>query len=307
MPALGRLMAVAHRQTIPEPLDICLARIFGISAASAKDVAGGGGEVPLAAISLLAEGVSGDMQQQRPWVMFAEPVHLSLQRDSFSLDWPLSQRISHEEAQGLINDLNRHFHEDGLQFVIGGSGRWYLLLHAPPEIHTCLPEVAAGRLIDDYKLQGAGAPRWQRILNEIQMLLFVHPVNQQREERGEPPINSLWLHSVGRLPVVGAGADRPLLGDAPLVRGLNLLRQAKSYPSCTELEAIKSEECLVYADSELAVRQWSESALRALQLRKIENLTLMLGHDGVTQHFEIWPRDLWKFWRKPRPWKEDFA
>jgi hypothetical protein len=33
---------------------------------------------------------------------------------------------------------------------------------------------------------------WLKLLNEIQMFLYQHPVNQQRELRGQPVINSLW-------------------------------------------------------------------------------------------------------------------
>ncbi len=34
---------------------------------------------------------------------------------------------------------------------------------------------------------------WRRLLNEIQMTLFEHPVNQQRETAGLLPVNAVWF------------------------------------------------------------------------------------------------------------------
>ena len=36
------------------------------------------------------------------------------------------------------------------------------------------------------------------LLNEAQMVLHAHPVNEAREARGEPAVNSLWLWGAGR-------------------------------------------------------------------------------------------------------------
>ena len=46
--------------------------------------------------------------------------------------------------------------------------------------------------------QGDDAPHFRSLLNELQMLLFEHPVNQAREARGELPVNSLWLWGGGQ-------------------------------------------------------------------------------------------------------------
>jgi len=41
--------------------------------------------------------------------------------------------------------------------------------------------------------KGVEALHWHQLFNEIQMLLFSHPVNEAREVRGELPVNSVWL------------------------------------------------------------------------------------------------------------------
>ncbi|MDO8208372.1 MAG: hypothetical protein Q7T38_11245, partial [Gallionella sp.] len=38
---------------------------------------------------------------------------------------------------------------------------------------------------------------WHQIFNEIQMLLFAHPLNEAREARGEATINSVWFWGNG--------------------------------------------------------------------------------------------------------------
>jgi len=41
--------------------------------------------------------------------------------------------------------------------------------------------------------QGTDAMRCQAILNQVQMLLHEHPVNQMREVVEQVPVNSIWL------------------------------------------------------------------------------------------------------------------
>jgi hypothetical protein len=47
----------------------------------------------------------------------------------------------------------------------------------------------------------AQASRLRRLQNEMQMLLYTHPVNDARLQRGAVPINSFWLSGTGALPV----------------------------------------------------------------------------------------------------------
>jgi hypothetical protein len=47
--------------------------------------------------------------------------------------------------------------------------------------------------LSDWWPQEDSLREWRRLLNEIQMVWHDHPVNLARAERGEMPINSLWL------------------------------------------------------------------------------------------------------------------
>jgi hypothetical protein len=41
---------------------------------------------------------------------------------------------------------------------------------------------------------------WRHAINEAQMVLHAHPVNQARQAAGQPVVNSLWPWGGGRLP-----------------------------------------------------------------------------------------------------------
>jgi glycosyltransferase involved in cell wall biosynthesis len=68
------------------------------------------------------------------------------------------------------------------------------------------------------------AKRWRKLQNEIQMLWHIDPVNEEREQRGMPSINSLWISGIGKLSDVQAPQavqqSQQLYGPHPLLAGL---------------------------------------------------------------------------------------
>ncbi len=126
--------------------------------------------------------------------LFATPVHLVLQRDSFSMAEPLV--LTAAEHESLLATLNLHFKEDSLQFFEHAS-TWFLRLKYDPEISTVAPQTLVNRDIQAYLPSGAGAAKWAQLTNEIQMLLFEHPVNITRENQKQFTVNSVWFHDLG--------------------------------------------------------------------------------------------------------------
>jgi hypothetical protein len=60
-----------------------------------------------------------------------------------------------------------------------------------------------------------------KLQNEVQMAWFEHPLNEAREARGLPAINSIWLHAQGTLRTVTSPFAR-VMSDAAATRGLAL-------------------------------------------------------------------------------------
>ncbi len=145
----------------------------------------------------LAWQQAGNQAGSHFW-LYAAPVHLVLQRDSFSLAAPAPLPLEIEEIDALTSALNQHFGADKLQFF-WHENLWFLRLEQNPNITTHAPQAALNKDISAYLPTGAGAIKWASFSNEIQMLLFEHPVNQAREAKRLPAINSIWCYGLGQI------------------------------------------------------------------------------------------------------------
>jgi len=130
--------------------------------------------------------------------LYAAPVHLVLQRDSFSLAAPAPLLLESDEIDALTAALNKHFGADKIQFF-WHENLWFLRLEQNPNITTHAPEAAFNKDISAFLPTGEGAMQWAKLTNEIQMLLFEHPVNLAREAKRLPAINSLWCYGLGQI------------------------------------------------------------------------------------------------------------
>lgn len=293
--ALARLLSKANVRQLDLPLEAVICIQHGLAAKP---------DYPIAAIAANADDLAvGDAYWLR-----ADPVHLLLQRDSFSLSEPVPLLVGHEHAQLIIASLNQHFNQHGMTFCIGNSGAWYLRLSQIPEIQTTLPSVAMDRNIYQFMPQGAAASVWVSCLNEIQMLLHDHPVNIERESRHQATINSVWLSGGGFMPQSlqsESGIDL-FVANSPLYHGLakwsGLPIQPEEQPLPKKLRHINSH---LHARMELPGQHLSDDISfnglwEALRARKIEQLTLNLGCYEKTLVATIRPVDTYKFWRSSK-------
>ncbi len=243
----------------------------------------------------------------------ADPVHVRLQREQVVL-LP-NVVVSAEEATLFCASLNEHFNNQGIQFFAPHPGRWYVRLDALPEIITVPLSQAAGRNIHGNLPKGADEKRWHQLFNEIQMLLFAHPVNEAREARGEVPVNSVWFWGEG-FEVAAASQSASASSDEVLVE---MLASAASIPFLDWQPAWRNEaddELLVFTGLRSALQQGDLSGWRsalqdfetgyaqplwqALRSGKITQLKLdVLGGDGIQKLF-LTRADAWAFWRGRR-------
>jgi hypothetical protein len=145
----------------------------------------------------LAWQQAGKQADSAYW-LYAAPVHLVLQRDTFSLAAPAPLVLELDEIEMLTAALNQHFASDGLAFFWHGD-TWFLRLDNHPNIATHAPEAALNKDVAAYLPTGEGATKWASFINELQMLLFEHPVNLAREAKKLPAINSVWCYGGGQL------------------------------------------------------------------------------------------------------------
>jgi hypothetical protein len=307
VPALMRLVARGRRTALDAGMEAWLCQEFKVERQH---------DWPVAPLLLAADGKDpGDAY----WLL-CDPVHLSPQRGQLLLTCDSSSMPNADEAHALSATLNAHFAQDGLTFHSPHPARWYLRLEHPPSMVTRdLPEVI-GRDINQYLPGGNDGLHWHQVLNEIQMLLHTHPVNQAREARGAPEINSLWIWGGGVSPLVPGGdftavwsddtlaralavkSNTPhhaLPADALIVLGKMAAKTAKPLVVLPQLQAAANAGDTDQWQAELRhlERDWFAPLYAALRARRLSALTLVVP--GVDR-YDITFHDSWKFWRRSR-------
>src|SRR2546421_7892030 len=166
---------------------------------------------PVAPYTLLADGGAPGPHY---W-MRADPVHLRVGRDSLGLADSAAFEVSRAESEALVDALSRHFGPTML-FQPLRPARWYVRLEKAPDVQTTPAAAARGAAIDEKLPSGPDAMRFHALMNEAQMLLHEHPVNVERERRGEPALNSIWFWGGGGIRAAeGRAFSAGVAGDPP--------------------------------------------------------------------------------------------
>ncbi|AXF13960.1 regulator [Paraburkholderia caledonica] len=245
-PALDRLVARAtlvervigedFQRTLPH--ERWIARQFGaLSSASTAStgVAGATGtpsggrasgaaaadEAPLAPYMLRADGGEpGDAT----WAC-VQPVHVRIAHDHLVLIDPASLDLSGDEASALLEVARPLIQELGVRIEAPKPARWYLSGDDFGTLAGASPLRASGRNIEIWlpheAHSGERSRAWMKLQNEVQMAWFEHPVNEAREARGLPAVNSIWFHAQGAARPVRSPFSR-VFSDAAATRGLAL-------------------------------------------------------------------------------------
>ena len=326
LPSLERLLARASRSRFgnQHDKDACLTRLFGID---------NGEPPPTAALSWLADnhdasatstdtGSDAFTGSPHPCWLRADPVHLRPDRDRLLLFDASQLQITAAETQALAETLGEFFAEDGITLHTPQPQRWYLRLPNPPTLQTSALERVSGRDILPYMPAGDDGPYWRQRLNEVQMLLYQHPVNERREQRGQATINSLWFWGNGALPVAPTARYTQVFSDDPIAQGLarlsatccdshlpspNSLSDGSAMPggaSLLQYSAVHSAQTLGDAAAwQDALQQLQltllDPLMTALEQRHIDTLTL-LAANGL--QYRASRRTLGRWWRRSRPY-----
>jgi len=158
-----------------------------------------GPQVPLAAIETLKYQAVNPKDDWASLVL----VHLHATRDHLILLDPKILVITAEEEKLLRLSVQEVLDTFLLNQVIPTGTSWLFCTNEFSNLQTSSVELTNGRNIDVWMPKDTGktgvARKWRQMQNEIQMIWHNHPVNLARSERGELPINSVWLQGVGSL------------------------------------------------------------------------------------------------------------
>jgi hypothetical protein len=315
LPALQRLLARGRRHGGGGPADTESAEAW-LCQRFAVDKQG---DWPAAPYCLLADGG----EPGKHYWLRADPVHLKLEGGRLVLAGGGVFSISQQEAESLADSLNAHFSGDGLVFYPLRPDRWYLRVERVPALETTALSEAAGSSIDALLPRGTDAPAWRARLNEMQMLLHGHAVNDARENAGALPINSVWLWGGGSIAnTVTAPCNTVWSGD-PFAAGLAMAARlaARALPADaaelmragagTGVNLILLDRLRApaqYGDAhgwreglQQLERDWFAPLLEALRQERIGMLSLHAPGPAGGLSVEVTRGDLRRFWRRVKP------
>jgi hypothetical protein len=152
-------------------------------------------------------------------ILCADPISLGFTRDALLVHGPQSLSLAQTEVDALLHALNTEFIDLGT-FHAASPERWYLDTTKASAIFHPLSDVV-GRPVALFAPEGEQAREWNRIANEIQVVMHAHPVNQARVAQGLQEANALWFwgQDSGQALSRQLPAERFISTD-PLVRGL---------------------------------------------------------------------------------------
>jgi hypothetical protein len=257
--------------------------------------------------------LSGFLDNIKPGAWRIDPIVLRVALDHLVLGAADEAVLTKHEADALCHCVGPLFFEQGGLLIQGTPNRWYWEDAGPLKLNTPSLEAARGRNIEAYNPSGADARQWRRLLNELQMTWFAHEVNAEREQRGELPINGVWISGPVSTPNTrpfdayrgntdGIAAALAIACAKPLYAEP---RQGLEEPNNAQRQAYLSEDLLGARQTEdlsLWLKQFAllstelEPALQQARARKAKIEIVLAGESNLVEL--AWePRRPWHFFR----------
>lgn len=266
--ALLGLLAPARRQTHEEdtlsPLcEELKAQALGISAPD--------GLLPWA--TLQARQLQLPEPPERHGWAWLTLCHWQVNSDHVRMADPADCDISTDESQQVIDSMRAFMQEDGITLHGLHQGNW--LASGVPflGLPTASLARASGGAVDHWLPRQAQAQVLRRLQNEMQMLLYNHPVNDGRAARGLLPINSFWVSGTGSLPT-----DFRPLTTTDLFEELQEARRSDNAAAWTQ-----------------AWQTLDNGPIKTLleQARSGQPVSLTLCGENAAQTYDLQPQGLW--------------
>jgi hypothetical protein len=189
---------------------------------------------------------------------------------------PVALALTEDESRALLAAMQPYFETDGITLHYAAPGRWL----AEGEVFRSLPTASLdrvlGRNVDAWLPPAANARDLRRLQNEMQMLLYTHPLNDLRAARRQLPVNSIWISGTGALPAKFGEALTPTLSQRE--------REQVSVPRSLA-EAVFADDWAAYGQAWAALDAGELARLLARQ-QAGETVRLTLCGERSAQTFE---------------------
>ncbi len=207
---LARLQATqrlgSDEHSLNAPHELSLAACRGWAAAQGAVLADSA--LPFAAAQAAALGLDNG----QPWGLLT-PVHLHVGTDQVSLMPPSALQLDDPASRELLEIVRPLFETEGFTLHHAAPLQWLATHVLFDGLATASLDRVTGRNVNPWLPDHRSARLIRRLQNEVQMLLYTHPVNDRREAAGLPTVNSVWLSHCGRLPAGSAAASQVQVDD----------------------------------------------------------------------------------------------
>jgi hypothetical protein len=167
------------------PHEVAIAKAWAWQAAD--------GELPWAAHLARADGIDVG---RAAWGLLT-PAHWHVGRDHITMADPQALNLTDTESHALMHALKPLFADDGWTLHWGAAERWYASHPSFADLRCASLDRVIGRNVDLWLPNTPQVKTIRRLQSEAQMLLYAHPLHDDRQARGELPVNSFWLSGCG--------------------------------------------------------------------------------------------------------------
>ena len=126
------------------------------------------------------------------------PAHLHVGTEQVSMEDPAALQLDEAGSRELLAIVRPLFDSEGFTLHWLSPLQWLATHDSFDGLPTASLDRVIGRNIDPWLTEQRAVRLLRRIQNEVQMLMYTHPLNDAREAAGLPTVNSFWLSGTGR-------------------------------------------------------------------------------------------------------------
>lgn len=213
LPNLGRLLQLLSPGARLQGKDSDMNPVHERVLAQAAGLDAADGLIPWAAQEAHRLGLTS-LHGLNGWAWIT-PCHWDVHADHVAMAEPQHLALTPRDSETLYLAMQPYFAEDGITLFAHRPGQTYnhWLAHGAvfADLPTAALERAAGHPIDQWIPRQPQAQPLRRLQNEMQMLLYNHPLNDQRTRLHLSTVNTFWISGTGTLTV--AAHPEPPLGE----------------------------------------------------------------------------------------------